>query len=62
MSVSTRKSVHNLFCRELGAGKPHAGICAGVRLVRGISIHQVQHTFGVWEVLVKYYPNESMII
>ena len=42
MSVSTRDEVHNQFCREPGAGKPHAGICAGVRLARGVSTHQVQ--------------------
>ena len=42
MSVSTRESVHNQFCRESGEGKSHAGICAGVRLVRGVSTHQVQ--------------------
>ena len=36
--------MHNLFCREPGAGKPHAGICAGVRLVRGVSTHQEQYT------------------
>ena len=40
MSVSTRDKVHNQFCREPGAGKPHAGICAGVRLARGVSTHQ----------------------
>ena len=32
--------MHNQFCREPGAGKPHAGICAGVRPVRGVSTHQ----------------------
>ena len=37
---NTRESLHNQFCREPGAGKPHAGICVGVRLVRGVSTHQ----------------------
>jgi hypothetical protein len=39
MSVSTREGVHNQFCRKPVAGKPHAGICAGVLLVRGVSTH-----------------------
>ena len=44
--------MHNQFCREPDAGKPHVRIYAGVRPVRGVSTHQVQHTFSVWEVLV----------
>ena len=54
MSVSTKNRVHNQFCREPDAGKPHVRFCAGVRLVRGVSTHQVLLTFSVWEVLVIY--------
>ena len=52
MSVSTGDRVHNQFCREPGAGKPHVGVCAGVRLVRGVSTHRVRIPLWVWEVLL----------
>ena len=54
MSVSTRDKVHNQFCREPDAGKPHVRIYAGVRPVRGVSTHQVRSPFLLWEVLVIY--------
>ena len=41
MSVSTRDNEHNKFCREPDAGKLHVRICAGIRLVRGVSTHHV---------------------
>ena len=49
--------MHNQFCREPDAGKPHVRIYAGVRPVRGVSTHQVQHIFSVWEVLVNNMKN-----
>ena len=61
MSVSTRDKVHNQFCREPDAGKPHVRIYAGVRPVRGVSTHQVQHIFSVWEVLVNPESVKFMI-
>ena len=54
MSVSTKDRVHNQFCREPDAGKPHVRFCAGVRLVRGVSTHQVRGPFLLWEVYELY--------